>query len=542
MLLKFVLISLITIAGQSLSFSQELPDGISTTSENSLFKTAGELYKQGRYDAVSDELKNISAKLMSTNADDENLALLFYWRGVVANRLNDFPEAITYFDQAIKRGYKSDDIHYELGQALFASDYLRRARAQFAKSYKKQYKKAVSLYYVAFISKELRDSKKAYKFFNTIEELPEPERSEVLQAARMQVADMYLARAEDHPDQFRVIENHVIPKYESALGVNPNSNLAPILKDKIISLQKKYDLIYFQLRNGRPLLRPPYFFKISQEIGQDTNVIFNPNETTISRSKQDSAFTKTDIFGRYTFYHHDFFSISPELRFNNIYYFNRVPEIHRNDSRIYSGALRNAYEYDLMGRPASFLLDVDYVEVLRDIRQKKSLQYNSSSITYMTGLRINFWDRGETVARLRYRTFDSFSDFTDSKTISASVEQAVSFTQDTLLLYASLDRTRVNFDLFDSNSFSLRADYIISRFRDIVVPIIGVGVTRVDPIRDRPGRGIETLVNPSVRLIKNIGKSWRGILKYDYQKYDSGKPFAFAYEKSIYSFELEYLF
>lgn len=540
MLLRFLIICFL-IVGQSLSFAQELADGISASDKNTHFLKASELYKQGRYEAVSAELKLVENKLKASN-DEENLALLYYWQGIISNRLNEFPEAVIYFDKAIKSGYKSEDINYELGQALFASDSLKRARAQFAKSYKRKYKKAVSLYYIAYISKELRDSKKAYKYFNTIEKLPEPERNEVLQAARMQVADMYLARAEEHPDQFRVIENHVIPKYESALEVDKKSTLAPMIREKIVSLQKKYDLMYFQMRNGRPLIRPPYFFKISQELGQDTNVIFNPNETTVSRSKQDSTFTRTDIFGRYTFYHHDYFSISPELRFNNIYYFNRIPEIYRNDSRIYSAALRNAYEYDSMGRPASILFDVDYIEVHRDIRQKKSLQYNSSAITYMTGLRLNFWDRGETIARLRYRTFDSFSDFTDSKTISASVEQVVSFTQDTLLLYTSLDRTRVDFDFFDTNSFTVRADYIISRFRDIVVPIIGVGVTRVDPIRDRPGRGIETLVNPSVRLIKTLGKNWRGILKYDTQKYDSGDPFAFAYKKSVYSFELEYLF
>jgi hypothetical protein len=122
------------------------------------------------------------------------------------------------------------------------------------------------------------------------------------------------------------------------------------------------------------------------------------------------------------------------------------------------------------------------------------------------------------------------------------VEQVVSFPQDTVLLYASLDRNRVNFDFFDTNSFTVRADYIISRFRDIVVPVIGLGITRVDPVNDRNDRGIETLINPSVRLIRALGKNWRGILKYDSQDYDSGDSNSFAYKKSVYGFELEYLF
>ncbi len=541
MLLKLFFV-MILIAGRSLCFAQEPASGISNASLKPVFKKANQLYSEGRYEATDEELTTVESVLKSSDDTEELFGVLYYWQGVVANRLNDFPKAISSFDKAIKLGFDSPDLNYEFGQALYANENMKRARAQFAKSYKRKYKRGVSLYYIAFISKEIKDHKKAHKFFKLVEKLPPEEAAEVKQASEMQIADMYYEKAIDHPDEFRVMENHVIPAYEKALKVDQKSNLAPIIKEKIASIQRRYDLLLFQLRNGRPVMRPPYFLKASQEFGYDSNVIFSPNETFIDKSKRQSQFTRTDIYGRYTFYHHDYFSVSPEVRFNNTYYFNRVPEIHRNDNRIYSGAIRTAYEHDLMGRPAATLFDVDYNEVKRDINQKKKLQYNSNSLAFMIGQRFSFWDRGESVLRLRWRRFDSSSDFSDSKTFSLSFEQVVAFSLDTMLFYTSVDRSRVENDSFDTNAFTVRADYILSRFREYVTPIIGLGVTRVDPVNLRNFRGIETLVNPSARLIKNIGKNWRAILKYDKQRYDSRDQLLFSYEKETYGLEIEYLF
>jgi hypothetical protein len=529
----FVLLSLLAM-GQDV---ESLPG-----EDDPLFQMANELLSQSNFEATLKELTIIENKVIKDPTLKANLGKVLYWKGIVANRLNEFPLAIKSFDRAFQEGFDSPDLHYELGQSLFAAEQLKRARAKFARSYKNNFKRAVSLYYIAYISRELREFKKAHKYYLLIEKLPKSESKEVLQAARMQLGDMYLSKAIDHPNSFRMIESLVIPQYEKALEVDQATSLGRSIKSKITDLQKKYDLLLFQLRNGRPVLRPPYFLKVSQEIGYDSNVTFNPNETTVDRAKQASEFTRTDIFGRYTFYYQDYYSLSPEIRFNNTYYFNREPEIYRNDNQIYSGALRNAYEYDLRGRPASLLFDIEYTEVLRDIRVKKKLQYNSSSFTYMLGQRMNFWDRGDTVFRLKYRTFDSYNEFSGSKTISASVEQVIGLDAGTLLLYGSIDRTRVDFDLFDTNSFTVRGDYIYSGLRDYVIPVVGVGVTRVDPTNDRSFRGIETLINPSVRLIKNFGRNWRVILKYDKQDYDSQDNALFAYKKELYGMELEYLF
>lgn len=508
--------------------------------DNPLFREASEHYGNNRFDRAYKALEELEKK--DTPEVVGLRPFIKYWKGVSASRSNEFPLAVKSFKEALALKYDSDDIHYQYGQALFAMDLYREARIEFEKSLKKKYKPDVSLYYMGYISGELRDYKKAYKYFKEIEKLPQEDSKEVLQASRMQIGDILLAKTVDHPDEFRVVEEHVIPQYESALKVNKSSNLAPILREKIFTLQRKYDLLLFQLRNGRPVLRPPYFLKISQELGLDSNVIFNPNEAAISRSKQSSEYTRTDVFGRYTFYLEDFISITPEIRSFNLYHFNRAPAIHRNDTRAYTAAIRTAFEHDVKGRPAATLFDLDYNETYRDILQKKKLKYNSSFYSAMIGERLSLWDRGETIGRLRYRKFDSYNELFGSETYSASIEQIVSFEKETFLFYASYDRTRVDLKFFDTNSFTLRTDLIISRFHDVVVPIIGLGFSRIDPINDPSGRGVETLINPSARFIRKLGKNWNAILKYDYQKYDSDDTQSFAYRKTVYGLELEYLF
>jgi tetratricopeptide (TPR) repeat protein len=532
----FCILFLITTS----SYSQ---DDVSFYFKSPLFSKVSEHYKKDRFDLAFKELQALEEKLNEKNLDDQKLRpVMKYLQGMSALRVNDFPASITAFEEAIKLGFESEDIYYEYGQALYANENYPKARAQFVKSFKRGFKKAVSLYYIAYISKELKDTKRAYKFLKRIESLPPEEAREVLQASRMQLGDLLLEKAQDHPDEFRMMEEHVIPQYEKALEVDKSSGLASIIQEKIITLQRKYDLLLFQLRNGRPVLRPPYFLRLAQELGVDSNVVFNPNEASISRSKQSSEFSKTDFFGRYTFYLQDFFSIAPEVRANNMYYFNRVPEIYRNDTRYYSVALRSSYEHEVNGRPAATLLDFDYNETLRDINQEKKLKYNSSSYSFMLGQRLLLWDRGETVARLRYRKFDSYSELFGSSTWSASLEQVVNFSFETLLFYASYDRSRVKESFFDTDSFTLRADLVISRFHNWFVPVIGVGLTRVEPKNSLDSRGVETLVNPGVRLIKKMHKNWNAILRYDYQKYDSKDNDGFAYRKTIYGLEVEYLF
>ncbi|MBA2405798.1 MAG: hypothetical protein H0V66_13565 [Bdellovibrionales bacterium] len=538
-LLMWTLMFAICLAGYGQdTTSSEITDA----SKNALLQESSKLFAAGKYQATVSELNAVELKVKESKTSPRALlGLISYWKGICHSRLQDFPEAIAHFDKSLGLDFSPLDINYEYGQALFASEKLSEARLQFRESLKKKFKRGVSLYYIAFISKELGEKKKAVTFYKAIEKLDAAEAMEVKQAAEMQIGDIYLEQVEKHPDAFRAVESYVIPQYKKAYDVDRNSGLAPQINQKIVTLQRKYDLVLFKLRNGRPTMSPPYFARLALEYGLDSNAIFSPTEQSVSESKKKSTFVKTDVMGRYTFYHKDYISISPEFRFNYTRYLNRIPEIYRNDNYLVAPAVRTAYEHKLWDKPASVLFDYDYSDGRRDVNAEKELEFSFRSHTLMIGERFNFFPWGESIVRLRKRFFDSYIDTSDSSTNSLVFEQIRSFTTNTLLLYASYDMTRVESDVFDTNSFTMRADLLMASYRNWFTPSFGMGITRTKPLNNA-ARGTEYLINPNARLSRIFKKNIRGSLKFDYQDNKSDDEENFAYRKYTYSFELEYLF
>ncbi|HXH74763.1 MAG TPA: hypothetical protein VNJ08_07340 [Bacteriovoracaceae bacterium] len=532
---------MLTIATSALG--QESNKVLQNTSNSALLMKAGNLFSQAKYNSTIVELNEVERRLLAKPGENKvTLGLISYWKGIVNSRTQDFPEAIINFGQALNLGFNPEDLHYEYGQVLFASEKLPEARIQFRESLKRNFKRGVCLYYIGFISRELGEKKKAYSFFKAVEKLSDEEGKEVRQAAETQIGDIYLEQVERHPDAFRAVESYVIPQYQKALALNTESPMAPKIHEKIVNLQRKYDLVLFQLRNGRPTLQPPYFMRLAAEYGVDSNVTFSPNQTTVAKSRQSSSYGRTAAMGRYTFYHEDFFSVSPEINFTYTRYLNRVPEIYRNDNYFLGPSLRTAYEHKLFKKPASILADYEYNEIKRDIDSEEKLKFNSRSHGLMFGERFNYFQRGESVARLRHRVTDSYLDTSDSNTTSLILEQVWGLTTNTLLFYFSYDRLRMKDTTFNTDSFMFRGDMIMSRVRDWFTPSVGLGLTSVDPINDRDNRGRELLINPNARISKTFMKNWRGNLKYDYQQNNSKDEDSFAYKKSLYSFELEYIF
>ncbi len=522
----------------NLVFSQDPDTDPQVIGYNSIFKEASKLFEQGKYRGAIDELNQIISK---NEKRSTILGRAAYWKGICFNRLQNFPEAIENFDKALGLDFSQPSLHYEYGQALFAADKLDDARNQFAESLKKNFKRGVSLYYIAFITKELGETQRAITFFKALQKLDESEWKEVRQAAEMQIGDLYLQVAEEHVNAFTKVENQVIPQYQIAYKLDKDSNLAPMIKEKITTLQKKYNLVLFKLRNGRATLIPPYFARVALESGIDSNVVFSPTELNVSESKKKSSFVKTDIMGRYTFYHQNYLSVSPEFKFNYSRYLNRKPEIYRNDNYLFAPALRTAHEHTLWLKPASLLMDYDYSESKRDVNSEEKLTFSFRSHTLMVGERFNYFSFGESIVRIRKRFFDSYINASDSNTTSLSVEQTSNLTSSTLLFYASYDRTRVRSDIFNTDAFTLRADIIAGQFRDWFSPSFGMGITNTKPLNNST-RGNEFLFNPSGRLSRTIKKNLRGSLKFDYQDYKSEDSANFAYKRYMYSFEVEYLF
>jgi tetratricopeptide (TPR) repeat protein len=263
------------------------------------------LFHSGKYQAA---LEKIDEALAEPAVPPGRKGFLYYWKGVSAARLQDFAVAIESFQSALAHAYRPADLPYELGQAYFGSSQLPKAKVQFMDSVREKYKASTSLYYIGFIAKELDQRDDARLAWTTARTVNDAEAAETHQASALQLADLEREVIVEGSDVFRKIEREVIPRYEAVASMKPASPLATEARKKIVALQKDYNLVLFQLRNGRPTLIPPYLLRGALETGFDTNVTFNPQETTVAEARQGSAFSRAEAFGRYTLYVKDFIS------------------------------------------------------------------------------------------------------------------------------------------------------------------------------------------------------------------------------------------
>jgi hypothetical protein len=201
-----------------------------------------------------------------------------------------------------------------------------------------------------------------------------------------------------------------------------------------------------------------------------------------------------------------------------------------------------AHEHTLWGNPASFHIDYEYNEAKRDVNAEKKLEFSSRSHTFTVGEKFKYFSFGETALRLRERFFESFLNASDSKATGLVMEQIVGLKNSTLLIYSSLDFTRVRTKTFDTNALMVRADWLLPKYKDLFTPSLGMGLTVTDPINNREARGIETLLHPSLRLSRNLGKNWKLNSRLEHQRNNSKDKSNFAFQKNLVGLELEYLY
>jgi len=504
-----------------------------------------DLYEQGKYKTTIIELNNFDQYLTKSNLLTPRLkGLLSFWKASAYKKLNEFPQALDHFRKAIFYKFEADELYYEYAQTLYTSEQNDKAIAAFRMSARNNYKKAVSLYYVGYLYQEKKDYKRALKAYRLIEELKDdPERANVLQAAQMQIGDIYyeLARTRKHPVE--AMETYVVPQYKKALNIDPESKLAEKIKTKIIEIQRVFELVLFKLRNGRPTVNPPYFVRLMQSITNDSNVIFSPDETVNNIPTTSSMISRTEMMARYTKYYKNIMSYAPEARSSYTRHFERnVDTIRANDNYGINAAIRTAYETSYNEKPASWLFDLEYGYVGRDVKSDGNLVFNSRSTSYMFGRRFNPFSAGETIMRYRLRDTINQNASVSSKTHSVTYEQIVSMSGGhTLLLFNSLDLLRAQDSNNDSNALVMRVDYIMPRVKNFATPTFGLMGIFTDTMKQSATRGTEVMLSPSMRLTRTIFKKYRLNLKYEYMQ-NSSNDKNFQFKKHVYGFDLEYLF
>lgn len=496
------------------------------------------------YDKIAlSEWEEVLELVDKIKEEKSNSAELNYLKGLAHMRLDEYDSAEEYFEKAVDLKHDSKDLYYEYAQTLYTQNKLLKAMRYFKRSIKNKYKQAVSLYYLAYISQERKDLKKAVRFYKMIEKLPEEETKEVLQPARMQVADIYYGQVQKIPDSFDSIDDYVIPQYQLALEADEESALADDIRQKIFELQRRYDLVLFKMRNGRPTARPPYFLKFNVLYGNDSNVNFLDENSQESLKPGDiaSPYTNTGFFGRYTFYPNDIFSVSPELSFSYTNYLSESNEIKTNNNYVMTAGLRVNFEHQIKKKPATTYLGVRMSQSVDDENADDKLEKRDDSWTFSLSEAMNLWGNYTTTVGFDYTNIEAVEETSNRTITSFSLEQLYFVGQTTFFLFASLDTTSfVEEDTFDSTATTLRLDLIFPSFFKLFNPSLYYSQTSTkypnNSARDSTSKSVF-----GVNLNRPLTKKLYLTLDYS-QESQTGKLSTDEYTKQLILLNLDYIF
>jgi tetratricopeptide (TPR) repeat protein len=511
--------------------------------ETSLTKVYA-MFENGEYKETIEKLNEIESEKKLLQKDEKLKALIPYWKGLAYSRMNEYPKAITYFEKAISLRYKAKDLFYEYGQALYVSEKLSKARLAFRKSVKLKYKMAVSLYYIAFISQQLKDFKKAVSFYNTIEKLPDEEKEEVIQASRMQIADIYYAQVRKRPNSYESIKKYVIPQYEKALNWNETTSLAVEIKAKIENIKRKFDMELFQMRNGRNTARPPYFLKVNTLYGTNDNVN-NLDQDSIDSSSEDvgSGYYTLGFFGRYTFYPSNTYSIAPEIRAIKTKYMTDVSDIYANDNSKVNFNLKINYEKTFNDAPATTYFDIIYAMAENDEDADEKLQSSFIEKGISVSEERQFFKGSPSIFRLKYSQFDYVEELSDnSNNVSSFIwEQVINLSSFTIYLYNAYDMTKFNEDeTLDTNSLTMRSDFIFPTFYGLFNPILYASLNNTKYINNdsRDSTSLQTL---GISINRPLSRKWYLTLDFSNSQ-QNGELDSDIYKQQNFSLNLDFVY
>lgn len=501
-------------------------------------------YNQGKYEDAILLLNtlNINIELHKKfKKDIEGLA--HYWRGICYLRMNEFNLGIKNLEAAIIKKYTPSDIWYEYGQALYTSFELKKARVAFKKSILKRYKMAVSMYYIASISQEIGDMKTAASFYNGIEKLPKKEKKDVVQAARMQLGDIYLEQIKRSGASTTSIEEYVLPQYKKALEWDEDSALAIEIKNKIETIERRYDLVLFQLRNGRPTARPPYFLKANLKYTTDNNVNAVGQDERDSLSTDEVAGNSTNVgfYGRYAFYPNSSFSIIPQISFNYTDYLSDEPEITQNNGYVATATLQTTYEHIYNRAPATLYLDLNYSFDADDTDQDDEVEEAETVRGFTLSEQIQLWVGNPSIFRLRYNSADSVFETYDRSTTSAVWEQIIPIGNSVIYGYTSYDMTRYpDLEEYDTNGYTVRVDALLPDFRGWFNTNLYTSYSSSNYLNDSD-RGTLATTTYGVNINRPFGKNYFMYLDYALSNQDAALE-SDQYDRQVISLNLDYIF
>jgi tetratricopeptide (TPR) repeat protein len=519
-----------------LVFSQflVLNPAFSASKSNDFF----EYFRNGNY------TKAINA--IDTSRDNKN-GDKNYYKGLCYSKLQEYDNAILEFEKAIKAKNKNNDLYYEYGQALYASNRLRDSRQAFESSFNQKFNSSASLYYVAHISQLIEDFDKAETSYLSLIS-GENFDDKIKQISKFQLAETKLARLREKnltkEEQSNFIDLEILPLLNQALEIDKNSNVARDINARSADLMREFDLDPDLLSNGKRLSPKRISGYVTQRIKFDDNITMTNEENNITQSKEESYIFETEAYIKRDFKLNKKIVSSPEVRANFNQYSNQdAPSVYQNDSFLATFNLKNRLEHTVKNSPATFNFDVDFSKTLKDADKIHKRKSYATSTTFGLGEKFTYFIFGDTGVKIKRKLYRGKSETISNNTLAISLDQSIALgTKDLLIVLIEADYIdNYNSKTTNTNTYLTRFDYIIPEILPRYTLGLALSTTITDTLEQKITRGTEFTLNPSIDFSKDVTENFKVSINYDYSKNNSKNP-DYAYQKHIFSSEFRISF
>ena len=468
---------------------------------------------------------------------EKQMALVNYYLGLSSNRLAKFSEASQYFKKAIDLKSSRIDIFYEYGQSLYAMNELENARSQFFKSYKSNFNKGQSLYYMGYISQILEQYKKSRSFYLKI--LLSPDLYEdIVSPGYMQLGEIYLSMYKNHKSILKVVQKRVLPMFKKSIRYAVDEKMKKEIEKRLVEVKRYYGLDPNVLYNGKVLPDKKNIFSLS--VGYNSNN--NYTESSSPQSEDTTEIYTNSFFMQTRLILNRKFVFYPQLTTNLNYHTNRDnSSINSYDGYSVTPALKMRYEHKIGSKLSAFLIDGSYFRSARDINSASSYEQDSTNFTFTTGEEISLSNATVNI-KLKYKILNNVDDSYGGSGIGVSLGYTRALKSQSFLI-ANLNADFLSYEDEDNNldSYGLTVTYMKPKLYNIVTLLAGSSLILTDPVASRESRGLEFSYGPYIKIFKTFGKYTLSI-NYNYTSKSSKDEDNYSYSKSIYGMTLQYLF
>lgn len=502
------------------------------------------LFDKGAYTQAATKAENIPT------ADRDTRSAVTFFLGTTYAKLQAFDKAVGYYEKAIQAGSKAPSLHYDYGQALFATQKLKEAEAEFKKSIVAKFKMAAAAYYIAYIRSVYDDKKGARDFYLRIQKLSQ-DPDKVKQSALLQLAELALDEARDLKEDPKKkalakakLEGPVLAAYRRARDFNSDSPVAEQARARITEVESMLEQMVERMRNGNPLPRQPYTLLLSQDFTYDTNVTTQADEALVQVSNKDALIWKSGMVAKYQFDWRKTISFIPEFAATFTHHARQdTPTVFQNDNISISPALRTKLEHWSGGKPATAQFDLEFNLTLRDYLSRHQFPFYTRYYNFALSERVKWFDTGNTTLKANIKFTEYYNPAKNSYNPGLSLTQLIRIFGDySLVNTVSADYLHARDDVNDEKNYKYRGSISFSQLFEKVDVTPAFAIAWKDTMKQSPVRGTETNVAPSVALNRALGKHLDGTLEYTFTKNWSKSKDTYQYTKHETHLGLSYNF